>query len=616
MKIKRTVSVMASLAVATSAFAAVSLTSKADNDVLYNYDFTTGGTVYSNDFTTGTVVEAYTFDSDPGESWSLDSEATVSDGVLAIKGTNANATTYKLPDINDGGVYDIIWNKTSTGSWFQVDLAKADGTKISGQWMIIQNAAGNNYNHSNAVSDISPHRVRIDTSTGAWSAYTGSYETASGTSNPAEGYMLKFKSWDGSGTVHSLQDLTVSKVTAADLTGWYIPSSSKTETAADRLVIGNSGSWNSSAEVDTVFSLSDLDADSTYEITWEGMSGGDWAAFELVNKGTYANKIYQTKTAFYNPAVSITENTMIPIRIVLNTGTGSYTAYTGSSTIGSGSVGVNGDYQLNFHTTGDNFTYTIDNFKVEKVLAADTTNWALTNASAESNRLAIGSNGVAELALSALDADSIYDIEWDWIGNSGDNWLDFGVYSGTESWQIAEKFDSTTQTAALYYNGVHGVPTGSTSNKITLNTKTGEWTVYVNGDEKISGSTAATSGYSFKLHSWADVTHYIDNVTVTKTGTVDEPDAEPITADTPEITEDNGDGTYKVGLKFAEAFNPSDYEYIVFRATVDGNNQYKGDTVQHLLGSYDGPVSLAILLTEAPSADVAVQFTNASITLQ
>ena len=72
----------------------------------------------------------------------------------------------------------------------------------------------------------------------------------------------------------------------------------------------------------------------------------------------------------------------------------------------------------------------------------------------------------------------------------------------------------------------------------------------------------------------------------------------------------NDDGkTYKVGLQFENALDPSDYTYILFKA----GDAVKGGTVEDVLGSISGDALIAIILNNSPSKDVAVKFTNEAV---
>lgn len=319
---------------------------------------------YSNDFSAYEVIEEYTFDSAPGESWSIGESATVADGVLAIKGTKGGAgpiTTYTLPDINDGGVYDIIWNKVSTGSWFHVDLAKADGSTIKSM-MIIQNAAGNNYNKSNQVSGISPQRVRIDTETGIWSAYTGGFEVSSGTSDPSDGYMLKFNSWDGTGTTHSLQDLMLTKAAEPKLEGWTLGDAADVEEGQLKIASSAGG-----AGPVTSFALPDINDGSVYEIKWDrsAASTASWFQVDLASAdGTDIQSMMIIQNGAgnnYNKSNEISDASKH--KLVIDTATGDWSAYAGELEVSSGTSDPANGYMLKFASWDGSSNY-IDNFSL------------------------------------------------------------------------------------------------------------------------------------------------------------------------------------------------------------------------------------------------------------
>ena len=110
----------------------------------------------------------------------------------------------------------------------------------------------------------------------------------------------------------------------------------------------------------------------------------------------------------------------------------------------------------------------------------------------------------------------------------------------------------------------------------------------------------------FRMHNTGTRDAWLDNVRYTKTTA----DAAPVTA-TSEVYDDNGDGTYSVGMKFTE-LNPSDYKYIAFKA----GDEVKGGTVESVLGNIDGPTIIAVILQNAPANTVQSMLTNADIGIE
>ncbi len=86
-----------------------------------------------------------------------------------------------------------------------------------------------------------------------------------------------------------------------------------------------------------------------------------------------------------------------------------------------------------------------------------------------------------------------------------------------------------------------------------------------------------------------------------------------ITANTA-ISGANDDGTYKVGMKFAESFNPQNYKYIVFTA----GKTKKGNEITNIkaLSDINGDAVLAIILDNSPSGDVTVTVTNEEVSFE
>ena len=241
-------------------------------------------------------------------------------------------------------------------------------------------------------------------------------------------------------------------------------------------------------------------------------------------------------------------------KITINTETGEWTATVNETVVSSGTNHTSNGYSIVFSSPNDAACYITD-ITVTKVGANTGSLWTLlrdgSEIDEENNRvhLATGWDRAVRYTPNLAETGT-YEISWTWSGAAGE----YGAFSlladlcdgeGTRLSQyvLGHRMDTRTwPDATIFYAG------NPTTDKVTINTETGEWTATVNGTVVSSGTNQASNGYSIVFSSPNDAECYINNISVRQldTNTVPKSEILSYSFDDGNLSGISGDCTYFV----------------------------------------------------------------------